>query len=106
MGTSLRGSSRLPGEQDPRCRGPTVSGDPGRRYSQWRTRMNTRTAQPQVGITPNMFGIPYGLAGLATCWGYAAMLRLAPASVVEVLFLVTAAVWLVLVVGYLSQVPR
>lgn len=68
--------------------------------------MNTRTAQPQVGITPNMFGIPYGLAGLATCWGYAAILRLAPASVADALFIVTAAVWLVLVVGYLSQVPR
>lgn len=68
--------------------------------------MNTRTAQPQVGITPSMFGISYGLAGLATCWRYAAMLGLAPALVADVLYLVTAAVWLVLVAGYLSQVPR
>jgi tellurite resistance protein len=68
--------------------------------------MNTRTARPQVGITPNMFGISFALAGLATCWGYAAMLGLAPALVADVLFLVTAAVWLVLVVGYLLQVPR
>jgi tellurite resistance protein len=68
--------------------------------------MNTQTAQPRVGITPNMFGISYGLAGLATCWGYAAMLGLAPAFVADGLFIVTAGVWLVLVVGYLSQVPR
>jgi tellurite resistance protein len=53
-----------------------------------------------------MFGIAYGLAGLATCWGYAALLRLAPALVADILFIITAAVWLVLVVGYLSQVPR
>jgi tellurite resistance protein len=68
--------------------------------------MNTQIAQPQVGIAPNMFGISYGLAGLATCWGYAAILGLAPGSVADALFIVTAAVWLVLVVGYLSQVPR
>jgi tellurite resistance protein len=53
-----------------------------------------------------MFGIAYGLAGLATCWGYAALLRMAPAIVADILFILTAAVWLVLVVGYLSQVPR
>jgi tellurite resistance protein len=68
--------------------------------------MNTQMAQPQAGITPNMFGIAYGLAGLATCWGYAAVLGLAPALVADALFAVTAAVWLVLAVGYLSQVPH
>ncbi|MCW2641623.1 MAG: Tellurite resistance protein, partial [Dactylosporangium sp.] len=68
--------------------------------------MNTQTARPQVGITPNMFGISYGLGGLAMCWGYAALLKLAPAIVADILFIITAAVWLVLVVGYLSQVPR
>ncbi|WP_051114194.1 hypothetical protein [Actinopolymorpha alba] len=68
--------------------------------------MNTRTAQPQVGITPNMFGISFALAGLATCWRYAAIVGVAPALVADVLFIVTAVVWLVLVVGYVSQVPR
>ncbi|MCW2933927.1 MAG: Tellurite resistance protein, partial [Actinomycetia bacterium] len=43
--------------------------------------MNTQTAQPRVGITPTMFGMSYGLAGLAVCWGYAAVLGLVPASV-------------------------
>jgi tellurite resistance protein len=68
--------------------------------------MTTKTTRPQVGITPNMFGIAYGLAGLATCWGYAAILKLAPTVVADALFIITAAVWLVLIVGYLSQVPR
>jgi tellurite resistance protein len=68
--------------------------------------MTTKTTRPQVGITPNMFGIAYGLAGLATCWGYAAILKLAPTVVADALFIITAAVWLVLIVGYLSQVAR
>ncbi len=68
--------------------------------------MNTQTAQPRAGITPNMFGISFGLAGLAVCWGYAAVLGLVPASVADALFVIAAAAWLALVVGYLSQVPR
>jgi tellurite resistance protein len=66
----------------------------------------TQTAQPPVGITANMFGISYGLAGLANCWGYAAVLGLAPAWVADALFIITAAVWLALVVGYFLQVPH
>jgi tellurite resistance protein len=68
--------------------------------------MNTQTAQPRVGITPTMFGMSYGLAGLAVCWGYAAVLGLVPASVAEALFAIAAAVWLALIVGYLWQVPH
>src|SRR5258706_10011732 len=68
--------------------------------------MNTQTARPQVGVTPNLFGISFGLAGLATCWRYAALMKLAPALVAEILFIVAAVVWLLLLVGYLSQVPR
>jgi tellurite resistance protein len=68
--------------------------------------MNTQIAQPKVGITANMFGISFALAGLSTCWRYAAQLGVAPALVADVLFIVTAIVWLVLVVDYVSQVPR
>ena len=68
--------------------------------------MSTQTAQSRAGITPNMFGIAYALAGLANCWGYAAALRLAPAAVADALLVITALVWLVLVAGYLWQVPR
>ena len=58
-----------------------------------------------TGITPNMFGISYGLAGLALCWRYAAMLGLVPASVADALFALAAAAWLVLIAGYLCEVP-
>jgi tellurite resistance protein len=68
--------------------------------------MNTQTARPKVGITPNLFGISFALAGLANCWGYAAMLGLAPSLVADILFIIAALVWLVLVVGYLLEVPR
>jgi tellurite resistance protein len=68
--------------------------------------MNTQAAQPRVGITPTMFGVSYGLAGLAVCWGYAAVLGLVPASVADALFAIAAAVWLALIVGYLWQVPH
>ncbi|WP_432830329.1 hypothetical protein [Dactylosporangium sp. CA-092794] len=68
--------------------------------------MNTRAAQPRVGITPNMFAIAFSLAGLANCWAYAARLGLAPALVADVLLLIAAVVWLVLVAGYCSQVQH
>lgn len=68
--------------------------------------MSARTGESHVGVTPNLFGIAYGLAGLAGCWGYAAMLRLAPALVSDLLCLVAAAVWLTLLVSYAVQVPR
>lgn len=53
-----------------------------------------------------MFGIAYGLAGLAGCWGYAALLGFAPSIVADALCALAAAVWLVLLVSYVSQVPR
>ncbi|MDG6105578.1 hypothetical protein Daura_13475 [Dactylosporangium aurantiacum] len=68
--------------------------------------MDERTGEPHVGVTPNLFGIAYGLAGLAGCWGYAAMLRLAPELVSDLLCLVAAAVWLTLLISYAVQVPR
>jgi tellurite resistance protein len=68
--------------------------------------MKTQMGRSQVVITPNLFGISYGLAGLATCWEYAATLKLTTAVVADILFIVSAVVWLVVLVGYLSQVPR
>jgi tellurite resistance protein len=59
-----------------------------------------------AGITPNLFGIAYGLAGLAIGWRYAAQVDLAPAVVADILFAVAALAWLALLAGYLAQVPR
>ena len=68
--------------------------------------VNARTSEPRVGITPNLFGIAYGLTGLAGCWGYAAVLQFAPAFVSDILCLLAAVVWLTLLAGYVVQVPR
>ncbi|MFB9446719.1 TDT family transporter [Dactylosporangium vinaceum] len=68
--------------------------------------MSTRTSEPHVGITPNLFGIAYGLTGLAGCWGYAALLQLTPAVMTDILCASAAVVWLTLVVSYVVQVPR
>lgn len=66
--------------------------------------MTTLSTRARTRITPNLFGMAYGLAGLATCWSYAAVLGLAPAEMADALFALSAAVWLVLVASYLPQV--
>ncbi|GAA2325788.1 hypothetical protein [Dactylosporangium salmoneum] len=68
--------------------------------------MSTPTTGSHAGITPNLFGIAYGLAGLAVGWRYAAQVGLAPALVSDILFVITALVWLALLAGYVAQVPR
>lgn len=57
-------------------------------------------------ITPNLFGIAYGLAGLAVGWRYAVQVGLAPALVSDILFVAAALAWLALLAGYVAQVPR
>jgi tellurite resistance protein len=54
-------------------------------------------------IPVNFFGMPFGLAGLGEVWTTLAGYRSAPALVGEVLFLFSAAVWIVLVIGYLRH---
>jgi tellurite resistance protein len=68
--------------------------------------VNARTSDSHAGITPNLFGIAYGLAGLAGCWGYAALLGFAPALVSDILCVLAAVVWLALLVSYVPQVLR
>jgi tellurite resistance protein len=68
--------------------------------------MSTSTTGSHAGITPNLFGIAYGLAGLAVGWRYTAQAGLAPAIVADILFVVAALVWLGLLAGYLAQVAR
>ncbi|WP_238020051.1 hypothetical protein KZZ52_36695 [Dactylosporangium sp. AC04546] len=68
--------------------------------------MSTPTTGSHAGITPNLFGIAYGTAGLAVGWRYASQVGLAPALVSDILFAVAALVWLALLAGYVAQVPR
>jgi tellurite resistance protein len=52
---------------------------------------------PAPRITPSLFAIPFGLAGLAGAWRYAAVTNLVPGGIAEVLVTVTAVVWVVFV---------
>lgn len=59
-----------------------------------------------VQLRPNLFGIPFGLAGLAACWSAAAGIVDPPRAVATVLWVLAAAVWLVVLVPYARQVLR
>jgi tellurite resistance protein len=52
-------------------------------------------------ISPSLFAIPFGLAGLAGAWRYAAVAHLVPRGIAEGLIALTAAVWVLLVGLYL-----
>jgi tellurite resistance protein len=54
-------------------------------------------------VPPSFFGIPFGLAGLGDVWHAAApSLRVSPA-VADGIFIAAAAVWVILLAGYLAQ---
>ena len=54
-------------------------------------------------ITPNLFAISFGLAGLAQTWSTAARLTSAPAAVAEALWVIDGAVWLTTLAFYLRS---
>lgn len=63
--------------------------------------MGTRTggrAAPRIPL--NFFGMPFGIAGLATVWHQMADSGLAPAAVGDLLFGLSALVWLAVLVSY------
>jgi tellurite resistance protein len=57
-----------------------------------------------VRLTPNLFGIPFGLCGLAECWSLAHGLALAPAWPADSLWVLAAGVWLGILGAYLADV--
>ncbi len=57
-------------------------------------------------IPPNLFTIAFGLAGLAEAWRVAARVLVIPAAVADAIFIVAAAVWLIVVAAYAAQGPR
>jgi tellurite resistance protein len=59
-----------------------------------------------VRIPPNFFGIALGLSGLAALWVFAGTSFGAPAAVGEALGLLSAGVWVGLMLAYLRQGPR
>jgi tellurite resistance protein len=56
-------------------------------------------------VPPNLFGMSFGLAGLAAAWLYASDAFGVPAAVGDAIALVAAAAWVTLVIGYLRQGP-
>jgi tellurite resistance protein len=55
-------------------------------------------------IPLNFFGIPFGLSGLGEFWAFVARFHDAPRAVSDVILLVSAATWLLVVLAYLSHV--
>jgi tellurite resistance protein len=54
-------------------------------------------------VPPSFFGVPFGLAGLGDVWHAAAALIGVSLAVADVIFIVAAVVWVVMVATYLSQ---
>lgn len=54
-------------------------------------------------LPPNLFSIPFGLAGLAAAWAYAGAHGLASSAVADVLSAIGGAVWLVVLGAYALQ---
>ncbi|MFH9826444.1 hypothetical protein [Streptomyces bobili] len=57
------------------------------------------TARPAQRLTPNMFGTPFGVCGLATCWSTAHVAIAVPAWPADVLWALAALLWLVCLVA-------
>ncbi len=64
-----------------------------------------RRARRLPRIPPPAFSMAFGLAGLGAAWQTAVKPLGIPAAVPDAIFILAAAVWVVLVVGYLAQGP-
>src|SRR5271167_2717706 len=56
---------------------------------------------PKIGM--NVFAIPFGLAGLGEAWSVLSGERHAPALISEVILLIAAVCWLVLIAAHLRH---
>jgi len=63
-------------------------------------------ARAPIVLTPNLFGIPFGIGGVALAWSTAHQLVGAPAWPAVLLWGLAVVVYLVLLVGYLRNVIR
>jgi tellurite resistance protein len=61
-------------------------------------------SSPKIPL--NFFGMPFGLAGLGETWSIAARYHHAPDAVAEITLLVSAAVWVIIVGGYLRHLAH
>ncbi|MEV4348240.1 hypothetical protein AB0J83_27605 [Actinoplanes sp. NPDC049596] len=68
-------------------------------------------ARPGTGrrgyrVTPNVFGVPFGFCGLAQCWATAHAVSGLPRWPADILWVVTAAVWVAALIWYGRDVVR
>ncbi len=62
------------------------------------------TSATRTRITPNLFGISFGLTGLGEVWATAARLYEVPIAVADVLLLLAAAVWAATLARYVHHI--
>lgn len=67
---------------------------------------SSRPVHRRRRILPNLFGIPFGIAGLAEAWKAAKSVLGTPHVVADSIDGVAAAAWFVVVVAYFGQGPR
>jgi tellurite resistance protein len=63
-------------------------------------------AMRSMRIPPNLFSIPFGLVGLAAAWRDAQPIIGVPAAAADAIFILAAAVWLVMLAAYAVQGPQ
>jgi tellurite resistance protein len=61
--------------------------------------------RPRARIIPNLFGIPFGIAGLADVWAAARPVLGTSPAVANALYLLSAVAWLIVLAAYLRQGP-
>lgn len=61
-------------------------------------------ARPRARITPNLFGIPFGLSGLAQAWDAASRVAAVPSVGADVLWVAAALVWAGVLTLYVRDV--
>jgi tellurite resistance protein len=64
------------------------------------------TERQSTRVVPNLFGIPFGIGGLGDVWAVAQPVLGTPPAVANALYLLSAAVWFVVLVAYLRQGAR
>jgi tellurite resistance protein len=62
------------------------------------------TPRPPARLTPNLFGVPFGLAGLAGCWSAAHHAAVVAGWPADALWLLAALSWVAVLGPYLRQV--
>ncbi|MFI5891119.1 hypothetical protein ACIA5D_13500 [Actinoplanes sp. NPDC051513] len=66
----------------------------------------TATGKPPYRVTPNAFGMPFGLCGLAQCWSTAHATTGIPRWPADTPWIISACVWLATLIWYAGNVLR